>query len=226
MDKFLNRFVWLIMVIPCIYLAVAWKNIPDTVALHFDWSGKPDRFGSKKELLTVAALLTGLSAVLYLVLTNIYRIDPKKYAAENKGRLKKLAFGLVLFMAALLCMIIYSSSHGNISFNTGVILAGTGLLFAFIGNYMHNIKPNYFAGFRLPWTLENEENWKRTHALGGRLWFGGGLALAVICLFLPAKAAMIVFISVMSVLTLVPIIFSFRLFQKQRKERQEKESRL
>ena len=219
MNKFLNRIVWLIMVIPAIYLAAVWKDIPENVALHFDWSGKPDRFGSKNELLITSVILIAFSPVIYLILTNIYRIDPKKHAAENKGRLKQLAFGVVVFMSALLCLIIYSSSHGNISFDTGLILAGVGILFAFIGNYMHNIKPNYFAGFRLPWTLENEENWRRTHALAGKLWFAGGIFLAILCLFLPSKAAFIVFFAVMMTITLIPIVYSYRMFSKSKREK-------
>lgn len=217
MAKLLHRIVWLIMAIPAVYLALVWNKLPDTVALHFDWSGQPDRFGSKKELLKVIIILTAFSPLLYLLLCNIYRIDPKKYAAENKERLRSLAFGVVVFMSALLCLIIYSSSKGNVSFNTGLILAGTGLLFAFIGNYMHNIKPNYFAGFRLPWALENEENWRRTHALAGKLWFGGGLLLAVVCLFLPSKAAFIFFVAVMLFITIIPIVFSYRFYRQQKK---------
>lgn len=217
MAKTLHRIVWLIMAIPAIYLALVWNKLPDQVVMHFDWSGKPDRMGSKQELLKVIIILTAFSPLLYLLLSNIYRIDPKKYAAENKSRLRSLAFGLAVFMSALLCMIIYSSSNGNIRFNTGLILAGTGVFFAFIGNYMHNIKPNYFAGFRLPWTLENEENWRRTHALAGKLWFGGGLLLAIVCLFLPSKAALVFFIAAMLVMTVIPIVFSYRLFRQQKK---------
>jgi hypothetical protein len=50
-----------------------------------------------------------------------------------------------------------------------VYIAGVGLMLAVVGNYIYNIKPNYFAGIRLPWTLHNDENWKRTHLLGGKL---------------------------------------------------------
>lgn len=216
MDKLLKRLVWLVMSVPAVYLLIVWKKMPDKVALHFDLSGKADRFGSKNELLVTALVLTGVSILVYFLLTNIYRVDPKKYAAENKTRLHRLAFGLVVFITALLCMIIYSGVSGNISLNTGLVFAGVGLLFAFIGNYMHNIKPNYFAGFRLPWTLENEENWRRTHHLAGKLWFGGGLLLAVICLFLAPKPAMIVFFTIMFIVTVIPVVFSYRLFRRQK----------
>ncbi|MFZ9388344.1 MAG: SdpI family protein [Chitinophagaceae bacterium] len=216
MKKWLHILVWPLMAIPVFYLAWVWNKLPEKVVMHFDWSGNPDRYGSKKELLILCVVLTAFTPVLYFILTNIYRIDPKRNAAENKNRLQSLAFGLVIFMSALLCMIIYHSSHGDIRFNTGIILAATGLLFAFIGNYMHNLKPNYFAGLRLPWALENEENWKRTHALAGKLWFGGGLLLAVICIFLPAKAATVIFITVMIIITAIPIVFSYRFYRKQK----------
>jgi len=216
MDRILKKIVWLILVAPAIYLVLAWNKMPEKIVLHFDWKGKPDKLGTRQELLTMMIILIVTNLFIYLMLTNIYRIDPKKQAAENKTRLHRLAFGVVVFMSAVFCMILYSSSHGNIRFSMNLLLAGMGLLFAFIGNYMHNIKPNYFAGFRLPWTLENEENWKKTHALGGKLWFGGGLLLAVTCIFLPARIAMIYFFTVMGVITLIPIVYSYRLYKKQK----------
>ena len=33
---------------------------------------------------------------------------------------------------------------------------------------MHSIKPNYFVGMRLPWTLESEANWRSTHQFASR----------------------------------------------------------
>jgi uncharacterized membrane protein len=216
MDRILKKIVWLILAAPAIYLALVWKKMPEKVAMHFDLSGKPDRMGNRQELLTMMIILIITNLIIYLILTNIYRIDPKRSAAENKTRLHRLAFGVVVFMSAMLFMILYSSSHGNVRFSMNLVLAAMGLLFAFIGNYMHNIKPNYFAGFRLPWTLENEENWRKTHALGGKLWFGGGLLLGVTCIFLPSKIAMVVFFIVMGVITLIPIVYSYRLYKKQK----------
>ncbi len=216
MNKFLKILVWPIMMVPPVYLAMVWDKLPQQVALHFDLKGNADRFGSKNELLTTVIILTVMNILVYLILTNIYRIDPKKYAAENKERLQRLGFGVVVFMSALLCMILYSSSHENISFNTGLVLSAVGLLFAFIGNYLPNLKPNYFAGLRLPWTLENADNWKKTHALAGKLWFAGGLLLAVTCLFMPPVAAFILFTAVMIIITFIPCVYSYQLYKKQK----------
>jgi uncharacterized membrane protein len=193
-----------------------WNRLPEQVALHFDLKGEPDRMGSRAELLLTAILLIVMNAVVYLIITNIYRIDPKKYAAENKSRLYRMAFASALFISVVLCMVIYSSSHGNIKFSISIILAATGLFFAFIGNYLPNLKPNYFAGIRVPWTLENEDNWRKTHALAGKLWFGGGIFLALICLFLKPAAAIVVFFSFMGLIVVIPILYSYMLYRNQK----------
>ena len=218
MDSILKKLVWVILLIPAVYLAIAWKSLPETVAMHFDWKGNVDRYGTKRELIGMLVVLFFVSVFAYLLLANIYRIDPKKYAVENKERLQRLAFGFVVFMAALQCMIIYSSTQNDIRF--GLLFPGMGLLFAFIGNYMPNIKPNYFAGYRLPWTLESEDNWKKTHALVGKLWFGGGLLIAVVCIFLSNKASFIFFMAVMCVISITPVIYSYRYYLQQKKRNQ------
>jgi uncharacterized membrane protein len=218
MERFLKKIVWLVMIIPAVYLALAWKKIPETVAMHFDWKGEADRYGNKKELITMLIVLMVVNAGVYLLLTNIYRIDPKKYAVENKSRLNRMAFAVSVFMSAVLCLLLFSSLQSNIKFSMRFILAGIGLLFAIMGNYMHNIKPNYFAGFRLPWTLENEENWKKTHAMAGKLWFFGGLLAAVVCLLMPsAQAALVAFFAITITMTIIPIVYSYRLFRKQKR---------
>jgi uncharacterized membrane protein len=217
MNKIINWLVALIILVPGIYLAFTWNSLPVKVPMHFDINGNADRYGDKTELLTMILILPAVSLFVYFLLVNIYRIDPKKYAVENRVRLKKIAFAIVCFLSALTCIVIYSASHGGSKFDVSLILSAVGLLFAIIGNYLPNLKPNYFAGMRLPWTLENPENWRKTHALAGKLWFAGGLLLAVTCLFLPAKAAMVLFFVVMMILVIIPTIYSYRYFNHQKK---------
>ena len=214
MDKFMKKIVWLFIIAPAIYLAFVWKTLPETIAMHFNLKGDIDRYGSKNELATMILILIAVNTVIYLLLPQVYRIDPKRYAVENKGRLFRIAFAVAVFTSAVLCLIIYSSIHGNIKFSMRFILAGVGLMLAVVGNYIYNIKPNYFAGIRLPWTLNNDENWKKTHLLGGKLLFGGGLLIAVICLFAPFTFSMITLFVITSVVILITCIYSYRLYKK------------
>jgi uncharacterized membrane protein len=214
MDKFMKKIVWLFLIAPAIYLAVVWNTFPETIAMHFNLKGDIDRYGNKNELATMIMVLIAVNAVVYLLLPQVYKIDPKRYAEENKGRLFRIAFAVAIFTSAVLCLLIYSSINGNIKFTMRFILAGVGLMLAVVGNYIYNIKPNYFAGIRLPWTLNNDENWKRTHLLGGKLLFGGGLLIAVICLFAPFMISMITLFTVLLVVILITCIYSYRLYKK------------
>jgi len=214
MTKYFKFLVWFIGLIPVIYLGITWSSLPEKVAMHFNLEGQPDRYGNKSELFIVIGVLSLMSVGIYFLLTNIYKIDPKKHAPENKGRLQRMGFAVTVFMSALACYIIYSTAKGTIEFGMRYIFAGVGLLFSLMGNYMHTIKPNYFAGLRLPWTLNNENNWRKTHLLAGKLWFAGGLLLAILCVLLPDKISLILFFITMLVLVIIPVVYSYRLYKK------------
>ena len=216
MKNILTKLLWPVLLAPVIYLALIWNQLPRTIAMHFDLQDNADRYGNKKELIGLTAIFTAMNLFVYFLLTNMHRIDPKKYAADNKERLRKIAFAVVVFMSAILFAIIYSSRSGSTKPMMGFIFSGLGLLFAIIGNYMPNLKPNYFAGFRLPWTLEDPDNWKRTHALAGRLWFAGGLLLAIVCLFTPAVVSIVIFFTIMTVIVIIPCVFSYRLYKERK----------
>ena len=216
MNKFLTRISWIIIVVPFIYLAVVWNRLPEKIATHFDIHGNADKYSNKNEFLLFMVIMGVVSIGLYFLLPNIYRIDPKKFAAENKGRLQKIAFALVIFLAALQCFIIYTGVAGTVKLDVRFLFAFIGVFWAVIGNYMNNIKPNYFAGFRLPWTLENAENWKQTHHIAGKLWFAGGLLIAAICFFTPTNVSIIAFVTVALIITVIPVIYSYRFYRKQK----------
>jgi len=216
MNKLIKIVIWLVWAVPVVYLAATWNRLPEQVPLKYGLNGEPIRYGTKSELFMILAILLAVNIGVYFLLVNINRIDPKKkYREENLPRMRRLAFAISIFMSAISCFIIYSSLGTSPKFNSKIIVVAVGLLFAVVGNYMYNIKPNYFAGIRLPWTLENEDNWKKTHMLAGKLWFAGGLLVALTALFLPDKIALIFTFSIIILLTIIPTVYSYRLYKKQ-----------
>jgi uncharacterized membrane protein len=105
MNRFLKRLAWPVIIIPSVYLAIVWNKLPDKIAMHFDIHGNADKFDSKNEFLLFMGIMLAVSSGIYLLLTNIYRIDPKKYAAENKNRLQKIAFAVVIFLSVIECFV-------------------------------------------------------------------------------------------------------------------------
>lgn len=84
-------------------------------------------------------------------------------------------------------------------------LVFVGLVFVLIGNYLPKVKQNYYLGIKLPWTLADEENWNKTHRLGGRVWVTGGL-LIMLNFFFRIRGLEFALILAM---VLIPIIYSW-----------------
>jgi len=201
--------VW---VLPAGYLASVYNALPAIVPVHYGISGKVDRYGDKSEMILLAGILLFTALLVYLLLKFLPAIDPKKQVKVGEETFRKIGFAVVLFLSALNIAIIFATVHHGFAIDK-LILPLAGLFFAFMGNVMNSIKPNYFAGIRTPWTLESEDNWRTTHRLAGRLWFAGGIVVTIATLLLPATLATIVFMCGLAVLTLVPVVYSYIYFR-------------
>lgn len=199
--------------IPLIYTASIYSSLPETLPVHFDIDGKPNGYGNKNTLWFITLLLSAISAGMYLLIKNLPKIDPKKTAGQTPELYHKIAVILVIFLCAINIIVVYASVNGSININN-LLLPLLGLMFLVLGNYMHSIKPNYFVGFRLPWTLENEDNWRKTHQLVGKLWVPGGLVITISTLLLPARIGFIIFLGITMMITIIPAVFSYRYFKK------------
>ena len=209
MEKFKKEIPFIaVALLPFVYLAYIWNELPKEVPMHWNASGEIDRWGDKSELFMMLFMLTGITYFVFLI---IPYIDPKQKLQNMGNKLNNLRLILALFMSALAIYILYSVQQKTS--NPVLIFPLVGLLFAFLGNYFKTIKPNYFIGIRTPWTLENEEVWKKTHVLGGKLWFIGGLLMAL-TFVLPNKIQFYTFMGIVVVITIVPIVYSYLEFKK------------
>ncbi|WP_417443810.1 SdpI family protein [Joostella sp.] len=91
-----------------------------------------------------------------------------------------------------------------------------GVLYIIFGNYFKTIKANYFIGIRTPWTLENDNVWKKTHKLGGILWFIGGIIVVLSSLISDKPTNFRIFLGVTILITVIPIIYSYVVFNKEK----------
>ena len=211
MEKFKKEIPYLaVSLLPFVYLAYIWPTLPQRVPMHWNASGEIDRWGDKSETLMIPLLMTGLVYVLFLILP---KIDPKGKLESMGNKLNSFRMILTCFMSVLSLYILYSIKTHNA--DPKMLFPLLGLLFAFLGNYMKTMKPNYFIGFRTPWTLENEEVWKKTHKMGGMLWFIGGL-LMTFTFLLDGKTQLYTFMAILVVITIIPVVYSYLEFQKQK----------
>ena len=208
-------FVFVITLIPWVYLFSILSSLPDRIPVHFGLDGTPDKYGQRNEIFFIPATCTLVSVLIYLLLTNIYKIDPKRLAQKQPEIFLKIAMVVVVFISCMSIIILnWTATQHTMGMN--LVLAMMGLLFAYMGNVMHSIKPNYFAGFRLPWTLESEENWRATHLLGSKIWFAGGILIAILALFIKPLVMFFIMMGIVLVMVIIPTVYSYRMFARSK----------
>jgi len=137
-------------------------------------------------------------------------LDPK-----NQGQSKKmLTLGLWICpgLSVLLGCLTLGTGLGWEPDVSQLITLFMGILFMLIGNYMPKCTRNYTIGIKIPWTLDSEENWNATHRFAGRVWLAGGLLLIP---FAFLKAAVPAMLGILLVITLAPIVYSWRFHRKE-----------
>lgn len=212
----------LLGLIPTIYLLSVWNNLPESVPTHYNIDNRADDFGSKFEMLGIILFMFSVSIGTSLLVLNLDKFDPKKRYPSNNSLITKISWAVTIFISLISSYIVYSTEHYDQTKPSDIspkyIVALVALLFVVLGNFMNNIKPNYFVGIRTPWTLDDEENWRMTHHLGSKVWFFGGLIMFALVMFLPTEY--VSYVIGLSVIPLagIPIGYSFYLFRQKQKK--------
>ena len=205
-----------ILALPFVYLGLIYNSLPATIPTHFNFKGEPDNYGDKSSLIFTSILLCVVSLGTYLLVKNAHKIDPKKAAGQSPELLAKIAWSLLIFLSIIQLMIIHSSIAKQ--FNGGkYIFPAVGIFLAVLGNFMHSIKPNYFIGFRVPWTLENEENWRKTHQLVSKVWVAGGLLIALATITINITISIWIVLPIFILIIVIPATYSYQLYKQSKK---------
>ena len=200
-------------VLPFVYAFYLYPTLPNKIPMHFNLKGEVDGWGSRESIYLLPAIMGLTSIFVYLLMANIKKIDPKRY--QNADDKVYAQFGLftVGFLCCLSLVILYGTSHIGIEINK-LTFPLLGFAFTGMGIYMPKLKQNYLAGFKLPWTLENEANWNATHSLAGKVWTIGGTLQMISALLLNGPSIFIVFMSITAVMVIIPSAFSYRMFKR------------
>lgn len=195
----------LVSLIPFVLGGIFYKSLPDQIATHFDINNNPDSYSSKN------FALFGLPAIMLLVYLSVYfftTADPKK---SNQG---DKALNIVLIALPLMNIVI---SAATIAFGLGkkidiatITTSLVAILMIFIGNYLPKVKRNYTIGIKLPWTMNNDYVWEKTHILAGKVYMLGGFLILISSILFNN---FYFFIGVFVLMTFVPMIYSYKIYK-------------
>lgn len=199
----------LVTLIPILIGLILWDKLPEQVPIHWDANGNVDGYSTKIQAVFIMPLILVAAHWICVIGTSL---DPKKQNINDK------MFTLVLWIIpviSLLCnSMVFATALGHKVSVEIIMPLFMGALFVIIGNYLPKCKQSYTMGIKLPWTLNDEENWNKTHRMAGFLWVIGGviiMATAFLGLFW-------LFFIVIIPMVIVPFVYSYLLYKKNKTE--------
>jgi uncharacterized membrane protein len=207
-DWFIIAIITLTFVV-CLYI---YPSLPEKMASHWNAKGEIDGYSGK---FFGAFGIPLMNLAFYFLFIFLPYLDPKKENySKFSGAYKLIRYSFhILFTCIQASILLVALGHPvNIGMFVGVAVS---MLFVVIGNVMGKFKHNYFVGIKTPWTLANEEVWTKTHRMAAPLWVVGGIISGVFAIILNGKSFFyIVLLIVVSVISIVPIIYSFIIFKR------------
>lgn len=194
--------------LPTVIGLILYNRLPDQIASHWGADGVADGFAGKDFMIFV---LPAILAVLNLLAMMATALDPKQ--KDHNGK----AMRIIFWFMPLICLVTTSSVYAialEKSMNiTSILFPLMGILFVVLGNYMPKISQNRSLGIKIYWTLNNEENWNKTHRFAGKFWVAGGFLMSLLML-LPSDWALPLLLVSILLNVLVPVVYSYCIYKK------------
>ena len=202
----------IIIMLPALVGIIMWNDLPDVMTTHWGADGTADGFGGK-----VFAVF-GPSAILlvfHLVCLLFTMLDKKQKEQNQK------ALGIVFWILPIISLfingIIYRAAFGaeiNLVLFVPTVLS---VMLIMIGNYLPKVCQNRTLGIKISWTLNNEENWNKTHRFAGKLWVIGGFVI-LLAAFLPIAVMVYVTVPVLILIAVIPVVYSYSIYRRHQKQ--------
>lgn len=202
----------IVILLPMVIGLVMWEQLPATMVSHWGADGVADGTASKAFMIFGTPLI--FLAIHWFMLWVMVAVD--KDNTQNE-KITGICYGILPVMSLVVHVFIYSVALGKEWNLIALIPVVIGVAFMLIGNYMPKTTRNRTMGIKMHWTMGNDENWNKTHRLGGKLWFWGGLVMMATAL-LPIKFTISVMIAMIAVGVVVPSIYSYSIYKKHKAE--------
>lgn len=195
----------IITVLPMLVGLILWSKLPDQLPTHFDAHGQVDGWSSKPFAVCGLPLIM---LVLYWICVLGTMSDPKKININSK--MFKLVLWIIPVVSVICNYFTYATAFGIDARVSKICYIMLGVIFIVVGNYLPKSRQSYTMGIKLPWTLNSEENWNKTHRMAGWLWIVCGVVF-IANIFIESFWLVLALIAIA---VFIPTIYSFILYKK------------
>lgn len=197
----------LVCLLPVILALALYDKLPAQIAVHFDQTGSPDNYLPK------ALAVFGLPVFMTVVnLFTHFMLDHDPRRENASATMRMLAKWSIPMLSVVLMPVTLFMAMGARIPITMLVIGLVGVIFVLCGNYLPKCKRNYTVGIKLPWTLDSDENWNKTHRFAGPVWVGGGFLFIATAFFDTLYAGLVI----MVVMVALPAVYSYCTYRNQR----------
>ena len=195
----------IITLLPIVAGLLLWNKLPEKMPIHWNAEGVVDGWSSKP---FAVFCLPGIMPAAQWLCALGTGADPKK--ANHPEKVLHLVLWIIPVLNNVLLAITYAVALGKQVRIDVILPVLIGLIFTIIGNYMPKCKQNYTIGIKIPWTLDSEENWNKTHRFAGILWVICGIIIMLTGIF----GGVWIFLPIALLMVLAPMLYSYLLHRK------------
>lgn len=226
----LKKAMWIISIIPLIITMVILRNMPDSVPMHYDMSGKIDRWGSKYENLIFPVLILLFTLFWHMLVLYFEKkarktdVDKERAEAEsNAVMLKIVAISMAVMFGVMQCFILYgayietktNASHSAVDIGA-VSCILSGVLFIVLGNFMPKAKLNSLVGFRVSWSMYNDTTWRKSNRFGAVALMAVGVLTIITALFADSTITVFLMLAYLLTVSAIMLVYAHKVYVEEK----------
>ena len=191
--------------LPMILGAVLYDRLPDVVATHWGLNGQPDGWSAKwMACFGIPGFMAAINLIVSIATEGESRLNGTSRVVVDISRWIVPVLSIIMVPMMLFYELGYEMNVEKI------VCTIMGVLFVVLGNYLPKCRQNYYVGIKLPWTLSSEENWNKTHRLGGFVW----MICGILMLISAWAGTSWVTVAVLFAMILIPTVYSYILHRR------------
>jgi len=166
------RMAWVLVMLSWAVAFLVLPHLPASVPIHWNLYGQADGFAGRFAGAFGVPAVLSLTMALLIVLPRFDTVQASLASFRENYAILILATVSLFFCIEVITLMIARGIELPVITIIPILI---GLLFIVLGSIMPNIGRNTIMGIRLPWTLESDEVWKKTHEHGGPVFMAAGM---------------------------------------------------
>ena len=226
----MKKIMWAVSFISLVGTAIVLQFMPDSVPMHYDAAGNIDRWGSKYENLIFPIIILIMSLFWTLFIRYFEKktqtVPNGKESASAKSNAKVLdivGLCMAVMFTVMQGIILYGAYKAAVSGATQwtvdigkIVVIMLGIMLIVLGNFMTKTRINGAVGFRVRWSMYNDNTWRRSNRFGAyAIIIAGVITIILAVIFNSFLGAVIAAAGAVTLATVLTLVYAHKVYVQE-----------